>query len=160
MNRTFYFIGVTTTHSFIMKVFPHWMAALDHARSIIEQYDSPIAFELVQHDTAQQNDKLLADLPPYSLVINAMAMGKERPGSPLTDAARFSQNGIAWEFNYRGERQFLQQAHCQQTERSLTVVDGWDYFLVGWICVFEHVLHLSINEEMFQIFSDIAAVHR
>lgn len=133
---------------------------LEHVQSIIDQYDSQIEFELVQSESPQQVDRLLADLPPHSLVMNATGMGKDRPGSPISDNARFPQNAIAWEFNYRGERQFMQQALAQQTDRNLTVVDGWDYFLVGWIRVIEKVLHTSIDEDMFQTFSDIAAAHR
>ena len=53
-------------------------------------------------------------LPPASLVINATGMGKDLPGSPITDRGLFPMRGIAWELNYRGELQFLHQALAQR----------------------------------------------
>ena len=41
-------------------------------------------------------------LPAGSLVINATGLGKDRPGSPLTDHCKFPENGLVWELNYRG----------------------------------------------------------
>ena len=135
-------------------------ARLDRVQKIIDQRQTSFQFELALHDDPRQNDLLLESLPPHSLIINATGMGKDRPGSPLTDGASFPQYGIAWEFNYRGERQFMQQAMAQQQSKELTVVDGWEYFLVGWIRVIEQVLHISVDEEMFQTLSSIAAKFR
>lgn len=135
-------------------------ARLDHVQAIIDQYQSAILFELVQHDGPQQTDLLLQNLPPHSLIMNATGLGKDRPGSPLTHGAPFPQHGIVWEFNYRGERQFMQQALAQQAAKDLTIVDGWDYFLVGWIRVIEQVLHISVDEAMFQRLSEIADMYR
>ena len=42
-----------------------------------------------------------------TLVINATGLGKDAPGSPISDAAQFPLNGIAWDFNYRGDLVFL-----------------------------------------------------
>ena len=39
---TFYFIGVTTTKSSIMKVFPIWMEILNHSEVVIEGMDLKI----------------------------------------------------------------------------------------------------------------------
>ena len=58
-------------------------------------------------------------------MINATGMGKDLPGSPITEAGRFPMNGVAWELNYRGELQFLDQALAQREARNLTVEDGW-----------------------------------
>ena len=58
----------------------------------------------------RSNDDLLAALPAGSLVVNATGLGKDRPGSPLTGEVRSRWKGIAWEFNYRGELEFLHQA--------------------------------------------------
>jgi shikimate 5-dehydrogenase len=52
-------------------------------------------------------DRLVNMLPASSMVVNATGLGKDRPGSPLTDAAVFPKSGIAWDFNYRGDLVFL-----------------------------------------------------
>ena len=55
--------------------------------------------------------------PEHSVVINATGMGKDTPGSPITEAGLFPRHGIAWEFNYRGELDFLHQALAQVETR-------------------------------------------
>ncbi len=48
-------------------------------------------------------------LPDYSIVINATGMGKDNPARRLPWEEKVPQHGIAWEFNYRGELDFLHQ---------------------------------------------------
>ena len=86
-------------------------------------------------------------LPEGSIVINATGMGKDRPGSPLTDGCRFPKHGIVWEFNYRGTLEFMHQAEAQQAERDLTIDDGWTYFIHGWTQVIAEVFHIDITGE-------------
>jgi shikimate 5-dehydrogenase len=83
------------------------------------------------------------------MVINATGMGKDRPGSPITDDGVFPERGLAWELNYRGELDFLHQAERQASSRNLTVEDGWVYFLHGWSQVVAEVFHLELTPEMF-----------
>ena len=78
-----------------------------------------------------------------SAVINATGMGKDRPGSPVTDRGLFPRQGVVWELNYRGELGFLAQARRQTDRRALTVHDGWLYFLHGWSCVVEQILDVQ-----------------
>ena len=94
---------------------------LEAIREKLHKLDTDIKFEYHLSGSASENDRLLKDLPDGSLVINATGMGKDLPGSPLTAAARFPQGGLVWELNYRGERQFLRQAHAQADERGLTL---------------------------------------
>ncbi len=75
---------------------------------------------------------LVSALPAGSVVINATGMGKDLPGSPIRDDARFPEAGVAWDLNYRGERRFLGQAGAQAAARGLLVADGWDYFAISW----------------------------
>jgi shikimate 5-dehydrogenase len=86
-------------------------------------------------------------------------LGKDAPGSPLTDQARFPRNGIVWEFNYRGDLEFLRQARAQSKERALTVQDGWIYFIHGWTRVLAEVFDVDIPTEgkVFEDLSRIAA---
>jgi shikimate 5-dehydrogenase len=89
-------------------------------------------------------DAVLACLPARSMVVNATGLGKDRPGSPITDAANFPEDGIAWEFNYRGNLVFLDQARAQQAARRLKVEDGWVYFIHGWTRVIAEVFDIDL----------------
>lgn len=129
---------------------------LDHMREMVSKYDTDIEVEYIHNSDPGVNDQVMAGLPDYSIVINATGMGKDTPGSPLTDAGIFPRNGIAWEFNYRGELDFMHQALKQEDSRNLTVEDGWIYFLHGWSQVIAEVLHIDLTPELFSEL-DIAA---
>lgn len=133
---------------------------LDHMREMAEQVgtDIEVVYELT--DSAAANDALIAALPPYSVVVNATGMGKDTPGSPISDEALFPLHGVAWEFNYRGERAFMHQALRQAETRDLTVVDGWVYFLYGWSEVIAQVLHLDLTPELFARLDEAASTIR
>lgn len=122
---------------------------LDKLRAIVEQLPPGVEVEYVCNEDPLMNDQLLAALPPGSLVINATGMGKDRPGSPITDAAIFPREGVVWELNYRGSREFLHQAKAQEQERALHVYDGWRYFLVSWADNIAEVFDLSITPQQF-----------
>lgn len=119
-------------------------ARLEHLRELHEQLGTTVPLELVLADHDGVNDRLVAALPPGSLVVNATGLGKDGPGSPLTPAARFPEDGLVWELNYRGDLEFLRQARAQQAERRLSVQDGWTYFLHGWTQVIGEVFHIDI----------------
>lgn len=104
--------------------------------------DIPCEYRLV--DGSAGNDALLAQQPPGTLVVNATGLGKDRPGSPLSDAAEFPLRAVAWEFNYRGHLRFLDQARRQQASRGLQVEDGWTYFIHGWTRVIAEVFGIGI----------------
>lgn len=133
---------------------------LAHVQAMVANLPTDIAFRYVQHSSAEQNDALLAQLPPASVVINATGMGKDRPGSPITDAAAFPLLSIAWELNYRGALDFMHQALRQQAERNLTVADGWVAFLHGWTGVIAHVLDVAITPELFAQMAEVANQYR
>ncbi len=104
-----------------------------------------------------QNDEVMAKMPEGSLVINATGLGKDRPGSPLTDDALFPKNGLVWEINYRGDLRFMHQALEQQADRNLTVEDGWIYFVHGWTQVIAEVFDTPIEGEILNNLDKIAA---
>lgn len=124
--------------------------------ALLRQIECDTRVEVLRHSEARQNDALMARLPPGSLVINATGMGKDIPGSPITDEGIFPQAGIAWEYNYRGELNFLRQAQRQSQDRQLRVEDGWLYFLHGWTQVIAEVLHIEINRTLFEQLKRIA----
>jgi shikimate 5-dehydrogenase len=121
-------------------------------------FGSDVPVEYIQVDSAEENDFVAGRLRPGSLVANATGLGKDAPGSPLTDAAIFPENGVVWEFNYRGDLLFLRQARAQQEGRHLKIEDGWIYFIHGWTRVIAEVFHLDIpvKGERFDQLSEIA----
>ncbi|MFA5015039.1 MAG: shikimate dehydrogenase [Actinomycetota bacterium] len=122
---------------------------LDHLKEIIQKLNADINIEYICNQDPKMNDRKMSSLPPYSIVINATGMGKDTPGSPITDKGLFPENGIAWEFNYRGELDFMHQAERQKDSRSVKAEDGWIYFVHGWTQVISQVLHIEMTEELF-----------
>jgi len=66
-------------------------------------------------------------------------------------------NSIAWEFNYRGELDFMHQALAQVESRKIIVEDGWLYFIHGWTQVIAQVLHFNLTPELFDQLNDVAS---
>ena len=118
---------------------------LAEAVHLLEKSRVPMSYHLCPRP--EWNDKVVEALPEGSLVINATGMGKDRPGSPLTDACAFPKNGMVWEFNYRGTLEFMHQAEAQKDARDLTIEDGWTYFIHGWTQVIAEVFHIDITGE-------------
>ncbi len=138
-------------------------ARLDECRAILQRLGPPEpapVFVYVSNADPRTNDDLMGALPAGSLVINATGLGKDQPGSPITDTGRFPQQGLAWEINYRGELDFLHQARAQQEEHGLLVEDGWRYFVHGWSAVIDEVFDLGLGEGDVERLSEIAAEAR
>lgn len=114
-------------------------------RSVHERLDASVPVEYVENSDPRENDRLLAALPPGSLVVNGTGMGKDIPGSPITEDATFPERGLVWELNYRGELDFLRQARRQEQAGGLTVEDGWRYFIHGWAAAIEEVFEVEIS---------------
>jgi len=135
---------------------------LDHLRELHASWTGarPLSCHLVPRPA--QADALLTTLPPGSMVVNATGLGKDAPGSPLSDAAVFPEQGWIWEFNYRGHLVFLDQARAQKAARQLHIVDGWTYFLHGWTQVIADVFDVAIPSRgpLFDRLSEIAATTR
>jgi shikimate dehydrogenase len=133
-------------------------SALDHQRQLHERAGIPFGLmEYALTDHAEDVDELLLTLPPASLVVNATGMGKDVPGSPVTDAGRFPERGVVWDFNYRGTLEFLHQARVQRDSRSLVIEDGWRYFIHGWTQVIADVFEIDMPHETVVRLSRIAA---
>ena len=133
-------------------------ARLGQIRRIHAELGSGVPTEYVLSPTPIDNDAALSGLRPGSLVINATGLGKDAPGSPLTNSARFPDLAIVWDLNYRGELAFLAQARAQAKERGLQIEDGWTYFLHGWTQVIAEVFQISIpvGGPEFDALSEIA----
>ena len=130
---------------------------LEEMQRIHRKLDYGVPCEYHHCPTFEKNDRVLAIMPSGSLVMNATGLGKDRPGSPITDRGRFPQAGLVWDFNYRGDLKFLHQARTQQQEKNLQVEDGWIYFIHGWTQVIAEVFHVEIQPEKIAQLSRIAA---
>lgn len=130
---------------------------LRHARALHERVPHEgTAVEYVEVADAAEHDRLLAGLAPGALVVNATGLGKDRPGSPLTDAATWPADALAWELNYRGELVFLDQARAA----GVRAEDGWRYFIFGWTAVMEIVFDRPIAAQEIERLSEAAAFAR
>jgi len=130
---------------------------LGRLREMVDKVGTDITFEMMCNQDVQRNERIMERMADGSIVINATGMGKDRPGSPITDAGLLPVNGVAWELNYRGELGFMRQALAQRQTRNVTVEDGWLYFLHGWTQVIAEVLHLTIDRALFERLADVAA---
>lgn len=98
-------------------------------------------------------DDLVADA---SLVVNATGLGKDRPGSPLTDRAPLGPGAVAWDLNYRGDLTFLRQAAA----RGASTMDGWDYFVAGWAGALTAIAGVPFDPHVLSTLATAAAPHR
>jgi shikimate 5-dehydrogenase len=130
---------------------------LDKFRAMVEGLETDITFEYMCTGDPREGDDIMARLPAGSVVINSTGMGKDRPGSPVTDDGRFPLQGIAWEINYRGELDFWHQATRQRESRGITVEDGWLYFLHGWTQHIAEVLDIQLDPATFARLAELAA---
>ncbi len=129
---------------------------LESAQAILDGINPKIHFEYIHNPSPADNDKTLASLKPHSLIVNATGLGKDGPGSPLTDDCVFPEDSLVWEINYRGDLLFKRQAEAQAQSRRLHVEDGWIYFIHGWTQVISEVFQIDIKGELLEKLSEIA----
>ena len=101
-----------------------------------------------------------ARLKPGSLVINATGLGKDAPGSPLSDAGGVSASRASpGTSTIAASSIFLAQARAQQAARHLQIEDGWVYFIHGWTQVIAEVFAIDIptSGPGFEAISQLAA---
>ncbi|PRB12543.1 shikimate dehydrogenase [Microbacterium sp. MYb62] len=130
---------------------------LDHLREVHRQHATREGLiEYVVTASPADADALVAAAPAGSVIANATGLGKDRPGSPLSDDVVFPEGAYAWEFNYRGSLEFLHQAEAQAATRGLHVVDGWRYFIHGWSQVVADVFELDLTPEVVERLAEAA----
>jgi len=129
---------------------------LEHLKEIVGKIKTDSKLEYICNQDPKFNDKIMGTLPDHSVVINATGMGKDTPGSPITDQGLFPENGIAWEFNYRGDLDFMHQAERQLESRGVKIEDGWIYFIHGWAQVIFQVLGLEISDKIIKDLESVA----
>lgn len=134
---------------------------LEQAEEKLQGINDRVEFEFVQGPNPEDNDAIMKKIKPYSLIINATGLGKDRPGSPLTNGCEFPENSIVWELNYRGDLIFMdRQAKGQEQSKNLQIEDGWIYFIHGWTQVIAEVFDIDITEKRLDMCEEIAASFR
>lgn len=131
---------------------------LEEMEQIHKQIGFSIPIQYVLTPTPEDADKAVQALKSGSMIINATGLGKDRPGSPLTDQVIYPLQAIVWEFNYRGDLVFLRQAEAQRSVKNLRIEDGWVYFIHGWTRVIAEVFDIDIPAQgpRFERLSEIA----
>ena len=119
-------------------------ARLEEIARIHREVPTAAKLEYVLPLDTRNNDDVVSSLRPGSLIINATGLGKDAPGSPLSDSVQFPEAAIVWELNYRGNLIFLDQARAQKDVKHLQIEDGWTYFIHGWTQVIAEVFHVDI----------------
>ena len=135
---------------------------LEEMKRIHDAHGIEVPIEYVLTPAPSDNDRVMERLAPGSLVANATGLGKDAPGSPLTDAGIFPKAGLAWDFNYRGELDFLRQAWRQERSAGLHVEDGWVYFVIGWVAGIAEVFakDIPLHGPLFDSLRRIAEAER
>jgi len=135
---------------------------LETLTAVHEASDTDTVLDTALAPTPEDNDRVLFTASTRAVVINATGLGKDAPGSPLSDAVVFPERAVVWDLNYRGDLVFLDQARAAATERSLQVEDGWVYFIHGWTQVIAEVFDVDIptSGPRFDELSAIAASTR
>lgn len=118
--------------------------SLAEMRSIHDKIGLSMPIQYCLTTSPFMTDAIVANLAPRSLIVNATGLGKDRPGSPTTDAVCFPMECIVWDFNYRGELDFLRQAKKQSYNRELKIYDGWNYFVISWTMVIGKIFSIKI----------------
>lgn len=131
---------------------------LDHIAEVHGGLDSGVAVEYHLCPEPTDNDTVVASLAPGSLVVNATGLGKDAPGSPITQDVQFPEGAVAWDLNYRGDLIFLDIAETARATQNVRVEDGWTYFMHGWLQVIGEVFDIDIptSGPQFAQLSDLA----
>ncbi len=129
---------------------------IDALRTICREAGGDELVEAHVATATKYHDELLGSLEDRALVVNATGMGKDTPGSPLSDDAPYPRGAIIWELNYRGDLDFLEQAARRRDEWGLELHDGWDYFLHGWSEVISEVFDTGIDDARLERLGRVA----
>jgi shikimate 5-dehydrogenase len=131
--------------------------ALDALRGVAQRAGiDPARLAYVHVRDRTDNDALVASRRRPTLMINATGLGKDTPGSPITGDAPMRPDMVAWDFNYRGDLTFLQQARAA----GAVAVDGWDYFVAGWAGGLTAIAGIPFTSDLLTQLSRAAAEHR
>ena len=100
-------------------------------------------------------DKMITTVRPGTLIVNATGAGKDRTGSPVTDAVSFPPESVFWDLNYRGDLRMLAAARAQASDRALRAHDGTSLFCHGWAAALTAVLALPEDPRLAASFAAV-----
>jgi shikimate dehydrogenase len=135
----------------------HNPRALDDLRAVSARAGlDPTRLSFAQVRGPDDGDRLVAGLASPALVVNATGLGKDAPGSPVSDRAPFGPATLAWDLNYRGTLTFLRQA----ADHGARTVDGWAYFVAGWAGGLTAIAGSPFTSDLLTRFARAAAPYR
>jgi shikimate dehydrogenase len=117
---------------------------LEHALEALDRLSQTASISTAEIPLGGNADHLVGSLPPGSVIVNATGLGKDVPGSPVTDAVSWPEGSLFWDLNYRGELRMLKQAGGRATERSLEIHDGSRLFMHGWARALSLLFNLDV----------------
>lgn len=127
---------------------------LEHAAQVFAGISQAGSITTSAIPPGAEADELVGSLPPSSLIVNATGLGKDLPGSPVTDAVAWPEGSLLWELNYRGDLTMLKQAGGRAAERSLETHDGWRLFMHGWALSLSLIFDLEVSADDLERVSD------
>ena len=134
---------------------------LDHMREMAAKQATDIQVDYIHNQDPAVNDGIMGKMPPHSIVINATGMGKDTPGSPITDTGQSSRSMASPGSSITAASWIsCTRPLAQKESRDLLVEDGWLYFLHGWTQVVAQVLHTPIEGELFERLAKAAGTVR
>lgn len=131
---------------------------LEQARNSLSKFDSNSIIVYSKSNSVYDNDILVSSLSDNAIIVNATGLGKDLPGSPISENVVFPNGGCIWEFNYRGELLFIDIAKLQEESKDLVIEDGFNYFIHGWTTVISRVLNIKMDSSTYDILAKEARI--
>jgi shikimate 5-dehydrogenase len=110
----------------------------------------------IEHNPSGNADRFVQDAADGALIVNATSKRKDFPDSPLSSNCKYPYGSILWDFNYRGDLQFLEKARPLAKRLQLKLNNGWYYFVCSWFQVMTRVFDAPQNKETLAAF-EVAA---
>lgn len=132
------------------------MRFIDRDPAQAERFAAIIGDERIEAGAEQgPYDDLIAAARRGTFIVNATGAGKDRDGSPVTDAVRFPAECVFWDLNYRGDLRMLAAARNQAAHadgKALRAHDGMSLFCHGWAAALTAVLGVPEDPRLAESF--------
>ncbi|CAN5481034.1 MAG: hypothetical protein ACR2MC_11915 [Actinomycetota bacterium] len=125
-----------------------------HAAQVFARVSAAGSITSAEIQPGGNADELVGSLAPSSMIVNATGLGKDVPGSPVSDAVMWPEGSLLWELNYRGDLTMVKQAGGRAAERSLEIHDGWRLFMRGWAVALSLIFNLEVSADDLERVSD------
>jgi len=122
--------------------------------AILEKYNQSKKLQII-NTHKQSSESIVSGLEEGSLIVNATGLGKDKKGSPIQENTKYPSSSILWDFNYRGELEFLTNNLKLKDKYNLQIEDGWIYFINGWSQVLKRV---TGSHDIFKHFNEFKSI--